>query len=59
MNNVERDERGRFVKGHRISLPRDNKGKFIKKDKGKSMDKKQDISTVEDKVDKILEKHGL
>ena len=54
-----RDLLGRFTKGYKNDLPRDNKGKFRKKDKDKAMDKKQDISMIENCVDKLLEKAGL
>lgn len=59
MNDIERNGHGRFIRGHKVNLPRDSKGRFIKKDKEKTMDKKQDITTVESRVDEILNKAGL
>ena len=31
-----RDAKGRFQKGHRVDLPRDSRGRFIKKSKGEN-----------------------
>ena len=55
--NDDRDRYGRFIHGHKVDLPRNSKGRFIKKCKEKTMDEKRDISSVEKKVDELLEKH--
>ena len=59
MKDVNRDSRGRFIHGHKVSLLRNNKGRFVKKDKEKSMDKNQKSSMVEEKVDRLLKKFEL
>jgi len=56
MTKTKRDNYGRFVHGHPVDLLRDSKGRFKKKDKEKAMDKKQDSTMVEDKVDALLNK---
>jgi len=55
----DRDSKGKFIHGHEINLLRDKYGRFRKKDKEKTMDKKQDISMIENRIDKLLEKAGL
>ena len=55
----DRDSKGKFIHGHEIDLPRDSHGRFMKKDKKKNMGEKLEISTVEDRVDKLLEKAGV
>lgn len=51
----DRDSKGKFVHGHEIDLLRDNYGRFVKKNKKKTMD----ISILEEKVDMILKKAGF
>jgi hypothetical protein len=53
---VDRDSKGRFIDGHKVDLPRDSLGRFVKKNKEKSMDKKQGVSMMEDRVDELLKK---
>jgi hypothetical protein len=59
MCDTDRDIKGRFTHGHKVDLPRDSLGRFMRKSKEKSMVKRQDISMVEDRVDELLKKHGL
>ena len=54
-----RDMQGRFTKGYKNNLLRDGHGRFIKKNKEKTTDRKPRISTVENHVDELLEKAGL